>query len=58
MTAEETLKTIRRFVAEQAGDDALWAESTSCVESYTKQEFRRLHRVIKTGVYETPAHLD
>lgn len=58
MTPKEALENIRRFVAEQAEDPALWSVSDSIVEAYIQQELRRLHRVVETGVYETPAHLD
>lgn len=57
-SAEETLEMIRRFVAEQAEDHGLWFCSMTAAETYVQQELRRLHRVIETGVYETPAHLD
>ena len=55
---EETLAMIRRFISEQAEDDALWSDAQYASEAYAQQELRRLHRVIESGVYETPAHLD
>ena len=55
---EKIMETIRRFVKEQAEDDALWSIRPGVEESYLQQELRRLHRVVETGKYEIPAHLD
>ena len=57
-TPAQRLATIRRFVAEQADDVVLFDGPMGIGEAYVSQELQRLHRVIETGVYEVPSHLD
>ena len=52
------LANIRIFVEEQSFDDALFGMAPGIEEAYIQQELRRLHRVVKTGKYEKPAHLE
>lgn len=56
---KQALVEIHRFVVDQAGDDALFGKKPGSIEEgYVVQELRRLHRVVRTGHYEKPAHLE